>query len=217
MNRILLLLLPVGPFCVAVLRFLLPYYTAGDEVATAQAVIDHPSRESAVLWLGLVAILTLLPGLITVAGVLPAGAWKTWAMALCIPGYLCLGPLLTQDYLLSSGAASHLAAQQIGAEVAALHPSYDVATAIFVVGHVLGTVLLGIALLRSRLVPAWAAWLVAVSQPLHFVAAVAVGSPVLDLLAWSMTGVGLAVLADRLLRRTPTPNASKRTAVPAGR
>ena len=57
----------------------------------------------------------------------------------------------------------------------------------------------GIALLRSRRVPAWAAWAVAVSQPLHFIATVIAGSPILDLIGWSLTGIGLAVVARALL------------------
>lgn len=54
------------------------------------------------------------------------------------------------------------------------HPT--VAICLFVIGHVVGTVLLGVALLRSGRLPAWAAWAIAVSQPLHFVAAVILGS-----------------------------------------
>ncbi len=162
MRRLSLLLLPVGPLCVAFLRYLLPGYSSPDSLATAQAVIDHPGRESAVLWLGLVAMLTLVPGLITVAGALPDNRWKFISMTLCIPGYLALGPLLAGDQLLFSGAAAKIGAAQIAAELNAMHPSAEVATTIFVFGHVVGTVLLGGALFRSRLIAPWAAGLVAV-------------------------------------------------------
>ena len=205
MRRLALLLLPVGPFCVALLRFLLPYYTADGSLATVVAVDAHPGRQSAVLWLGLIAILTLLPGVIAVAALLPATPLKAWAVGLCIPGYLCLGPLLAQDYLLAAGARAHTDPHQLAAQLDAMHPSYDVATAVFVFGHVVGTVLLGLALLRSRRIPSWAAWTVTVSQPIHFVAAVILGSPPLDLIAWSMTAVGLAVVARTLLTR-PSPD-----------
>lgn len=204
MRRLALVLLPIGPLCVGLLRFLLPYYTADGNLETANAVIAHPDRESAVLWLGLVAVLTLVPGLIAVAGLLPASRLKTWAITLCVGGYLCLGALLSEDSLLWSGARAHTDPQQIADLLTAVHPSMNVATGIFVVGHVIGTVLLGVALLRSHLIPAWAAWLVIVSQPLHFTAAVIVASPPLDLIAWSMTAVGLAVIARALLSR-PAP------------
>jgi hypothetical protein len=39
-----------------------------------------------------------------------------------------------------------------------------------------------------------------ISQPLHFVAAVVLASHPLDLVAWSMNGVGFAVAAVAILR-----------------
>jgi len=62
---------------------------------------------------------------------------------------------------------------------------------VFVAGHVLGTVLLGLALWRA--VPRWAAVAIIVSQPLHFVAAVVLANHVLDAAAWALTAVGFAV------------------------
>ncbi len=199
MRRAALLLLPIGPFCIAALRYLLPYYTADNNVAIVQAVNDHPGRESAVLWLGLVGVLTLVPGLIAAAAILPPSRLKAWAMGLAVPGYLCLGVLLAQDSLLWSGAHSGTDPKQVALLLDSLHPSMNVGLGVFVVGHVLGTVLFGIALLRSGRVPAWAAWAVAISQPLHFIATVIAGSPTMDLISWSLTGVGLAVVARALL------------------
>lgn len=199
MRRAALLLLPVGPFCIAALRYLLPYYTADNNVAIVQAVNDHPGHESAVLWLGLVGVLTLVPGLMAAAAILPPSRLKAWAMGLAVPGYLCLGVLLAEDSLLWSGARSGADPQQVALLLDTLHPSMNVGLGVFVVGHVLGTVLFGIALLRSKRVPAWAAWAVTASQPLHFIAAVIIGSPILDLIGWSLTGVGLAVVARTLL------------------
>lgn len=165
MRRVALVLLPIGPLCVGVLRYLLPYYTANNSLAAVRAVDAHPNRESAVLWLGLIALVTLVPGVIAAAGVLPASRLKTWALALSVPGYLCLGVLLGQDYLLWSGAHSHADPRQIAALIDAAHPTVNVGLAIFVAGHVLGTVLLGIALLRSRRIHASAAWAVTSPNP----------------------------------------------------
>jgi hypothetical protein len=213
MRWLALLLLPVGPLCVAVLRYLLPYYTADGSLATVVAVDANPGRESVVLWLGLLALITLVPGVIAAAAALPSSRLKAWALALSVPGYLCLGVILSQDFLLWSGAHAHTDPQQLAQLIDAAHPSLNVGTGIFVVGHVVGTVLLGVALLRSGRIPAWAAWAVIVSQPLHFIAAVIVGSPTLDLIGWTLTAIGLAavartLLADadvdhRLARRTP--------------
>ena len=215
MKRLSLLLLPVGPVCVALLRLLLPYYTAPNDVAAAQAVIDHPGRESAVLWLGLAAVLTLLPGLYTLADSMPSRPLKTTAMLLAVPGYLCLALLLVQDNLLYSAARTGTDPHRTAALLAALHPSVGLATDIFVVGHVLGTLLLGVALLRWRQVGRWAAWLITISQPLHVVAFVVLGSPVLDFAAWLLMALGLAEVARTRLFRPSTPLPSSRALVDA--
>jgi hypothetical protein len=195
------LLMPVGPLAVAVLRLILPYYTASDSAGVVAAVEAHPGRQSAVLWLSYLAILSLVPGVIAAARLCRDAAPRltTWALALSVPGYLSLGAFLGSDHLLWSGHEAGLSAADRVALLDGGHPSIDVAIGVFVLGHVVGTVLLGVALLRSGRIPAWAAWAVAVSQPLHFVAAVVLGSPQLDFAAWSLTALGMAVVARALL------------------
>jgi hypothetical protein len=57
-----------------------------------------------------------------------------------------------------------------------------------------------VVLWRVQGFPRWAALAVAISQPLHFVAAVVVGSHGLDLVAWGLNAVGFAVVAITILR-----------------
>jgi hypothetical protein len=71
---------------------------------------------------------------------------------------------------------------------------------IFVLGHVLGLILLGIALWRGRVVPAWAGLLLAASQVLHVVFAIIIPVHALDGLAWGLTAVGFAAAAVALIR-----------------
>lgn len=78
------------------------------------------------------------------------------------------------------------------------HPMVGIATGLFVLGHIVGTVLLGIALWRT--VPRWAVLALIVSQPLHLVFAVVVPNGLLDAVAWSLTAVGFAA-AGLCLRR----------------
>ena len=215
MRRVALLLLPVGPLAVAVVRLVLPYYTADGDLETARSVIAHPDRQSLVLWLGLVAVITLVPGLIAVGDLLPASRLKAWAFGLLIPGYLCLGVLLAQDYVLWSAAKAHQSATQIAALLHAAHPSAEIAVVIFVVGHVVGTVLLGIALVRSHRIPMWAGVAVAVSQPIHFVALVALGSPELDLVGWGLLAIGLAACIRPLLAEPASIGTRPRSGVAA--
>lgn len=71
-------------------------------------------------------------------------------------------------------------------------------------GHVLGTVLLAVALWRA--IPWWSALLLAVSQPPHLVFAVVVPDHLLDGLAWLLTGMGFTVTAAVAARRAPAPD-----------
>jgi len=196
-------LLPAGPAAVAVLRLLLPYYTAGDTASTLAAVQAHPGRQSAVIWLAYLAALALVPGLFAAARICRDAAPQltTWALALSVPGYLSLSTFVGYDQLLWSVAESGLPTPDALAVLDAAHPVVDVSVAVFVLGHVIGTVLLGLALLRSRRVPTWSAWAIAVSQPLHFVATVLLGSPEVDFFAWALTAVGMAMVARALVKK----------------
>jgi hypothetical protein len=196
------LLLPVGPAAIALLRLILPYYTEGDAAGTIAAVDADPGRQSAVLWLAYIGMLTLVPGLIAAARICRVAAPRltTWALGLAVPGYLSLGMFLGSDHLLWSVTDAGLSGADSVAVFEAGHLSIDVAIGVWVVGHVVGTVLLGLALLRSGRIPAWAGWAIAVSQPLHFVATVILGSPQVDFVAWSLTAVGMAFVAREVLK-----------------
>lgn len=193
-------LLPVGPVAVSLIRFTLPGAPVGETVASNQAV------QSAVLWLDVLALFTLLPG-----------AWAALQLArrhsptlafvagaFLVPGYLALSVLTGLD-------AAVLAATQIGLspdEVTALGtrllamPSQDFLLSVFIVGHIVGVVLLGVLSYRRRLMPRAVAILLVISQPLHFVA-VMTDVRWLDLIAWNLTALGMAFLAWRILH---TPN-----------
>jgi hypothetical protein len=108
--------------------------------------------------------------------------------------------LVTSDAAVLFAVRRGLSAADAAASYEAMHPSFLVAGGIFVVGHVLGTVLLGCALWRVPGFPRWASLAVAVSQPLHFVAAVIVGSPGLDLVAWGLNAAGFAAVGITILR-----------------
>ena len=82
---------------------------------------------------------------------------------------------------------------------AALRVLGPITLLIFVIGHIVGTTLLGVAALKGKLVPTVVAIALLVSQPLHLVSVI-VGLPVLDLFAWGMTALGMAFLAARLVR-----------------
>jgi hypothetical protein len=176
-------LLPIGPLAVAILRLILPYDTTDDPATVMQKVAAAPDAQNWVVWLGFVAMLTLAPAVAYIARTIHDQAPRTTvaAVVLLVPAYLSFGLLVAQD-----AAALH------GDTIT--HPVLDTATAIFVAGHVVGTVLLGAAMWQAGL-PRWAAVATAVSQPLHFVAAVVVVSHELDFVAWGLNAAGFAALA----------------------
>lgn len=200
------LLMPIGPAAVALLRYNLPTFTSGDAEDAVAAVYAHPGAQSLVLWMGLAAALTLVPGVYAVGRLTHRQAPRLTAAALLllVPGYLALSLMLGSDLMLWTSAQAGIPQSQAMALYEATHPTTDIALGVFVLGHVVGTVLLGIALFRTRLVARWVAVLLAVSQPLHFVAAVVVGSPTLDLVAWCLTAFGMTAAAFAVLR---TPDA----------
>jgi hypothetical protein len=188
------LVLPVGPAAVALLRLVLPYDTVDDPTTIAAKVIARPGAQSLVISLGLVATLTLVPAVLWIAGLTRRRAPRLTvaAVLLLVPAYLVLGWIVASDLLLWAGARNGLDTATLAALYERAHPAAVTADLIFVVGHVVGTVLLGLAMWRSRTVPRWAAAVTVIAQPLHFVAAVIVASHPLDLVAWGLNAVGFA-------------------------
>ncbi len=76
---------------------------------------------------------------------------------------------------------------------------------IFVIGHIVGVVLLGIALWRGGILPGWARFILAISQPLHLVFAVIAPNQLLDGCAWLLTAIGFALAAVSVPRTPATP------------
>ncbi len=196
------LILPIGPLAIALVRLVLPYYHAGDSTETATDVINHQGTQSVVLWAAFIGVLALLPGVLAVARVTRSRApvATTIGLTLVCAGYLALPWMVSADVLLWTGADANLDATTMGRMLDHLHPSVGLALGIFVVGHVLGTVILGVALWQSGQVPRWAAVATAVSQPGHFVAFVILGSAPLDAAAWILNAVGFAMVSLVILR-----------------
>ncbi|GAA1576908.1 hypothetical protein GCM10009789_33080 [Kribbella sancticallisti] len=196
------LLLPIGPAAIAVLRYVLPYDTTDDTTAMTARAMAEQGRMSAVLWLGLLAILTLVPATYVVGRFTKPGAPRLTviAMLLLVPGYLALSWLAAADQFVWSGAQAGLDVDTVVRLSESMHPTNDVAAGVYVLGHVVGTILLGVAMWRARVVAKWAAVAVIVSQPIHFVSAVIVPNHTLDLFGWGLQAAGFAAVSWALLR-----------------
>jgi hypothetical protein len=152
-----------------------------------------------VLWLTLIAMVTLVPA-VTAVGLLARRHSRrlgTTGLVLAVAGFACLSALSTVDFTALAAVRSGLDPAAITQVLDALNTdaTLTVAVAVFALGHVVGVILLGLALLRGRAIPAWAAWTLIVSQPLHVVFAVIVPSNALDMAAWALTTLGFAMAA----------------------
>ncbi len=132
-----------------------------------------------------------------VRAALPANRLRSTAVALTVLGYLALPLLLGPDLVLWLGVDQGLDPALVARLVDGLHPAFAVGLGVFVVGHVTGVVLLGVACLRARVLPPALAWALLLSQPVHFVTTVFLGLPWLDLLAWTATAAGMVGLGLR--------------------
>lgn len=203
--RTAVLIAPVGPLAVAALRGVLPYSTDDDPLTVATAAAAHPGAQTAVLWLCYLALLTLPLGVLVVGQVAVAArpVLGTIAAVLAWVGFTSLFWVTASDQLVLAAPRAGVPPGTVAALADALdaNPTAVVASLVFVAGHILGAVLLGIAL--WRVVPRWGAVALIVSQPLHLVFAVIVPNHLLDALAWCLTalGFGLAAMAAGRAKR----------------
>jgi hypothetical protein len=202
----LAVLMPVGPLAIAIVRGILPYKTNDSNATLAAQVAAHQGTENAVVWLTFVALLTLIPGVITVGLMARRGAPRLGTIGLVL-SFAAFMSLFWSTVAGSDNVA--LAAARIGVSPALTGrlldsmgaiPAIGLATNLFVAGHILGLLLIGIALWRGRILPAWAALLIAGSQVLHFIFAVIVPVHALDGAAWGLAAVGFAVAGWALVR-----------------
>lgn len=110
----LAVLIPAGPLAIAVVRGILPYNTTDSNTAMAAKVAAHQGTEMIVIWLTFVALLTLIPGVITLGMLARRHAPRlgTAGLVLAYAAFACL--------FWSSVAGSDTAA--LGAARIGMHP-----------------------------------------------------------------------------------------------
>jgi hypothetical protein len=114
--------------------------------------------------------------------------------------YLGATPLFASDLMAQVAARPEYDGAQLVPYLDAVngHPVSAVGLGGFVLGHIVGMILLGAAL--WRIIPRWASVALIVSQPLHFVAFVILGVQPLDGFAWALTAAGFVGCALTILR-----------------
>ena len=190
-------LMPIGPAAIALVRY---FYVDPGSGPT------DPGIGSAMFWVGMVGLLTLLPGAYAALKLLRRTTPRlaAWTAAFLIPGCLAMPALVAVDAfsLVAPGLGLDPAVESRILTALTELPQLMVLVLVFVVGHIVGTVLLGVTMIVGRAAPTAIGILMTVSQPLHLTAGI-VGSPTLDLVAWGLTALGMGFLAHRVLR---TPN-----------
>ncbi len=203
------LLMPVGPLCVAILRLVIPYNALDAPDTVIAEVAAHPTAQAAVLWLGLVALFTLVPGAYAVLRLVRPGAPRLamTAAILLIPGYLGLfGAASGADLNAYVGTRANLDPQTLSQLMrqSSEQPTVVISGLVFLVGHILGCILLGLALWRSAAVHWMWALAMTISQPIHLYAAVTGNHP-LDLFAWGLVTVAMAAAAIAVAQTDQRP------------
>lgn len=187
---------PIGALAVGVGKLLLPYGSSADGAGILDGIAAHPALTDALLWSRLLIAVALLPGVLVAGLAALRGAPRLATAALLIAFPAWAAALVFPDVDGTARAALDTGAPRDATihlldhlNSFAVTPA-PAAVAIFVIGHIVGTVLLGLALWRSRAVSPVFGWLLAVSQPLHFVAFVVLGIPALDFAAYGLTAIG---------------------------
>ncbi|HKF38862.1 MAG TPA: hypothetical protein VKB35_18345, partial [Ktedonobacteraceae bacterium] len=122
-------------------------------------------------------------------------------IALGFIGSVVWSLLMGESFWVNSAAHLHVDAQFF-----MLGKAYVANWAVFamhggwIIGHLLGYVLLGIALLRARVIPRWAAWLLVVSPVLMGPLAYGTGLGLLQVLGYGMVFVGSIPAAVAMLK-----------------
>jgi len=192
--------LPIGPLSILVGRTMLPYWTDDPPAEIAAAVIENRGLMEFIGWLGLIAAPAMLLGALTLGYVARRGSplLATLGAGLTFVAFANWSAAGNSDLLAQTMADAGYDVSDITRLGTALSESaIGSFTGMFwVVGHILGMVLLGVALGRAHVVNWWVAGALIISQPMHLVSAIILPSRWLDATAgWGFTTLAFVVVA----------------------
>jgi len=178
-----------------------PMKEADSASSQVAAAVAHPAAMRLAVVLDL-PMLLLIPATLFAGWVAGAGRSRlaTVGTGILFTSFLGAGYLLAQDVVVYA-AAQH----SVGPVAAQIVSGFEnnhaliVIVAIYLVGHVVGSVLLGIALARSGAVPAWAG-LALCAWPFAEVAGEASGAAVLAAVGFALLAVAFGACAWALKR-----------------
>lgn len=175
----------LAPVLFAAASLVIPYDTSDSTKEIARTVAAHQGATELSAWFWMVGTLLFVPGLIAVGLLATARSPRLglWGSMLFGTGMIAVGLTPSLDTV-ALGAFDKGVSQDAMVKVADGTMGLAVVNAplfYFIAAHVIGAILLGVALLRGRVIPAWAAWLLILSMPLNVLAYISGVAPLVAL------------------------------------
>jgi len=152
---------------------------------------------------GMIGCLLIIPAVMTALRLVPRSGLAFVGGSLMIAGYVCYFGVLLSNMIIIAMAERGGPLAEFAAIIDASQS--DLSTGwvfpIFILGNLLGTLLFGIGLLRSRTVPVWAAILIMLWPVLH-ISGLIIGGEILEIIGAVLQAIGFAVMAAVVLRRS---------------
>jgi hypothetical protein len=177
-----------------------------DDIDTRKAldlIATDPSRQFTFALLGFLATITLVPAFLAAARLAKRRrpVLTMIALGVNLVAYLGGWALAALDSMYLAGAM--LPVEQREGAAALIDAMWSdglagISTLLVVIGHVLGAILMGLALRGSILTVGWVAMIL--SQPGHVFAFIVFPSPLMDALAWGLMALAFAFCAVAVLR-----------------
>lgn len=195
----------LGPLAVGIVRATVPSVNPHNGQVAIAAVVANPDMARISLVAGVVASLFLPFAVVGLTRLVMrrAPVLALLGGALALVGWAMVPALVMRDAMTYAMAYSGANPVQLSAlwDQVNGNTAVSLLSIAFIVGHELGTLLLGIGLARARVVPLWTAAAVVIGMLLHPVAFV-LGNRFLDILAFALLVVG-CIAAARAVLITP--------------
>ena len=169
-------------------------------------IAANPDRQFTFALLGFIGLFCIVPAFLA-AGALSRRrrpVLTTVALAVNLVAYLGAFAMAAIDNLLLIGASLPPGQRDVAAIVIDKMWSAGipgVSTSLFVLGHILGAILMGLALRGSIATVGWAMLL---TTPVHVVAFTVLQMPPLDMAAWLLMTLAFACCAAKIIKTPPT-------------
>jgi hypothetical protein len=177
-----------------------------DTRQTLDLIAANPDRQFTFALLGSVGLLTVVPAFLAAASLSRRRrpVLTTVALAVNLLAYLGAFAMSAIDNLYLIGAS--LPADQRDVAAIVIDKMWSsgipgVSTNLFVLGHILGAILMGLALRGSIATVGWLAMLL--TTPMHVLAFVVLQMPALDMAAWLLMTLAFVCCAIKIIK---TPN-----------